>query len=109
MAVNISKPSGGDFNIGNKRVRVRDVTFTGSYAAGGESITPSNVGLKNVLTVLGIVTEAAGATSGIPLRWDPTNNKIQLYESAAAGAPLAEKGAEAYAAATAGRLTFIGT
>jgi hypothetical protein len=110
MAVTISKPSGGDFNIGNKRVRVRDVTFTGNYATGGEAITLSQVGLRTCLTVYGTVTEGAGAATGLPVRWDATNSKLQLYESGAANAPLAEKGsAEAYAATTAGRLTFVGT
>lgn len=114
MSVTITKPStlgstGATFVIGNKRIAVRDCAFSGSYATGGEAIAPKDVGLRSIIAVLGVVTEGAGGTAALPQRWDATNSKLQVYESAAAGSAPAEKGAEAYAASTAGRLTFLGT
>lgn len=110
MAVTITRPTGFPPSnvIGAQRESVRDVAFSGSYAAGGEAITPAQVGLRVIHNVHGVVTEGAGATAALPVRWDATNKKVQLYEAAAAGSPGAEKGAEAYAASTAGRLTFLG-
>lgn len=112
MAITVTRPTsvnGSLFSIGNKRISVRDVAFTGSYAAGGESITPSSVGLHTILQVHGVVTEGAAATAALPIRWDSVAGKLQMYESAASGSPGGEKGAEAYAASTSGRLTFFGT
>lgn len=110
MAVTITRPAGFPPSnvIGARRESIRDVAFTGSYAAGGETITPAQVGLRAIHNVHGVVTEGAAGTAALPIRWDAANRKVQLYEAAAAGSPGAEKGAEAYAASTAGRLTFIG-
>jgi hypothetical protein len=110
MALTITRPAGFPPSnvIGARRESIRDVAFTGSYAAGGEAVTPGQVGLRAIHNVHGVVTEGAGATAALPVRWDATNGKVQLYESAASGSASGEKGAEAYAASTSGRLTFIG-
>lgn len=112
MSVAITKPTnlGRTANqVGAFKERIWDVAFSGSYAAGGEAVTAASVGLHQIVRVQGVVTEAAGATSGLPVLWNAGTSKLQLYESAAAGSPAGEKGAEAYAATTAGRLTFVGT
>jgi hypothetical protein len=41
MAYTVAMQTGGRVNIGNKKMRLADVTFTGSYATGGEAITPA--------------------------------------------------------------------
>lgn len=114
MAVTITPPTQlgktrSTYANGPVKFSHRDVAFTGSYATGGESITPRDVGLRTISHVLGVVTEGAGATAALPIRYDRTNSKLQMYEAAAAGSPGAEKGAEAYAASTSGQLTFVGT
>jgi hypothetical protein len=112
MAVAISKPTDIPENAGQMgplRVRIWDLTFSGSYAATGETISPASVGLKTIIGVIGGIKEAAAATSFIPVYWNPVTGKLQLYESAAAASPLGEKGAEAYAASSSGRITFFGT
>ena len=64
----ITKPSGkADYNMGNKRVRVRDVQLTSgaNYTTGGETITAANVGLNEITEAvpLGLALPSGGATS----------------------------------------------
>lgn len=112
MAYTVAKPAAVPFpdnQEGHYKRRIRDLTFTGSYAVGGETITPRDVGLRQINDVLGIVTEGAGATTALPLRWNRTTGKLQLYTSnGVAPASLAEKTAVAYAASTIGQLHFFG-
>ena len=75
MAIAVAPLTAGKFNIGNKKVRMADVTFTGSYATGGEAITPGSVGMKRIMNVLGNVTEAAGQTTNWQIHWDAANMK----------------------------------
>jgi hypothetical protein len=93
---------------GNKRVTYCDVTFTGSHAAGGETLTARDFALNTIQFVSGVVTEAAGQTAGLPVTYNRSTGKLQMYEAAAAGSPGAEKGAEAYAATTVGHLKVEG-
>jgi hypothetical protein len=114
MAVTITAPAAlgktrATFAVGPVKHSIRDVAFSGSYAAGGETITPAQVGLHAITNVYGIVTEGAAAGTALPVRYDRVNSKLQMYEAAAAGSPGAEKGNEAYAANTQAQLTFVGT
>lgn len=93
---------------GNKRETLADVTFTGSYATGGETLTPRDFAMNTIQFITGIVTEASGATAALPVYWNRSTGKLQMYEAAAAGSPGAEKGAEAYAASSVGHLRIIG-
>lgn len=108
MAISTSLLSGGRFNIGNKKVRMADVTFSGSYATGGETITPSSVGMRRIMNVVGSVTEAAGQTTAWAPHWDAANTKLKLFGATAGATGLTEHAAAAYAAATVGHLVFIG-
>jgi hypothetical protein len=98
MALTIAKVTNGDYVIGNKKVRTRDITFDSSYATGGESLAATDVGLRNVVSVAtdGGAKNAAG-TSLIPVRYDYTNSKLQAfrYDGASAGKAFLEEVAAA--------------
>lgn len=111
MAVAVAKPTNQrrTYNVnGTLKERTWDVTLTGSYATGGESITPASVGLKEISRVNGYVTEASGATTEWVPYWDQTNNKVKLFGAGTGATGLTEHAAAAYAASTAGRITFVG-
>lgn len=113
----ITKPSGvqADTVFGNKKIRIREVILTGgaNYTTGGESITPSMVGLsKRIEQVLtdGGAKNAAG-TLMIPVRFDYSAGKLQIfrYDGASAGkASLEEAAANFDASLFTARITFIG-
>lgn len=112
MAIAVAKPT----NVsrvhnqnGGMKERTFDVTFSGSYATGGETIAPGAVGLKYINRVVGVVTEAAGQTTEWNPHWDGANSKLKLFGAGTGATGLTEHAAAAYAAATAGRLTFQGT
>lgn len=111
MAVAITKPvPSADRTEGNKKHRVRILTFSGNYATGGEAITPQQVGLRRIEMVnfSGVARAADGATAN-PVAWDFTNNKLWFYEGAASGAAIGEKtDAEAHATGAFVRAEFIG-
>jgi hypothetical protein len=109
MAITVAPLTAGKFNIGNKKVRMADVTFTGSYATGGEAITPASVGMKRIMNIPGgLVTEAAGQTTAWSPHWDVVNGKLKLFGAAVGTTGMTEHAAAAYAAATVGHLVFIG-
>lgn len=113
-----------DYVQGSRRVRVRDVAWvSGNYTTGGETIVSTTadgltqaqrlaraVGLySTVENITGHLKDATG-TILLPIEYDRTNSKLQVFESGAANAPLAEKGsAEVFPSGTTGRLTFTGT
>lgn len=111
MAVAVAKPTNmrrTTNQSGALKERTLDITLTGSYATGGEAVTPTTVGLKEIHRVNGYVTEAAGQTTEWVPFWDGTNNKVKLFGAATGATGLTEHAAAAYAAVTAGRITFIG-
>jgi|SRR5215471_1167841 len=85
---------------------IADVTFSGTYAAGGDTYTPSQFGLTRVDAIL---SQAAvgSATTAYVVAPDLANNKIRLMASAAAGTAPTET-ATANQAATVLRLIAIG-
>lgn len=85
-----------------------EVTFTGSYATGGEALDPKAFGLKRIVAVLGSVTEAAGQTTAWFPHWDGPNAKLKLMGAAVGATGMTEHAAAAYAAATVGHLVVIG-
>lgn len=111
MALTIAKVSGGDYVIGNKRVRTRDVTFDSSYATGGETLVPADVGLKTIVCADtgGLArTGAAGATAAV-VSYDYTNQKLQAYVSnGASPALLNEAPSTTNLSTNAVRITFVG-
>jgi len=117
MAVALAKVTDADCTFGNKRMKVRDVTFSGSYATGGETINASDVGLRRIDQCYS-QGFAAGSTptSGNPVGTIVASGGgsvvLRLYElggTGAAGDPFAEKtNSEAYISGQNVRLTFVG-
>lgn len=77
---NITKMS-----TGNKHLVAVDVTFDSSYPTGGESLTPADLGLLNIDFALVDVGAAAAGTSGVVVKYDRTNSKLQAFQAPAAG------------------------
>jgi hypothetical protein len=112
MALAITRATGGDYVAGNKRTHVRNVALSGSYSTGGETITPTAVGLKRIEQVFlhGSAAET-DLTGGWITRVDYQTNgsvKLVLFEAAAAGGVFTQKPAEAYESAASLRVTFVG-
>jgi hypothetical protein len=88
MALTITKVTNGDYVVGNKKIRTRDITFDNSYATGGMSLTAmaTDAGAKN-----------SAGTSVVPVRYDYTNSKLQAYryDGASAGKAFLEEVANA--------------
>lgn len=122
VAVTVTKPTGvTDYVSGNKRVRIRDITFdTGTYVTGGNTVTAAQVGLKRIEIVNFGTQVATNGTSGatanpVGVTYNSTNTAVtfQQYElggTGAAGDPLREKdSAEATLANFTFRVQFVGT
>lgn len=120
--ITVTQPSDVKPTIfGNKDVLWFDITAdTGDYAANGFAITtkslpPNGFGMRHVDFVdVGSVatTGTNGATAnpiGVRYSNSGTTVRFQVYESAAAGSPPAEKGAEAYDANFTFRVMVVGT
>jgi len=110
MAISVAKVTGADSVWGNKRVKVRDITFSGNYATGGEALVASDVDLRVIEQVIpqGVASAADLATSN-SVHYDHANNKLVFYESGASGTAQAEKtNGEAYPTGSILRATFIG-
>jgi len=58
------------------------LTLTSTYVTGGVPIAPSQVGLGSILSLTAV---ASGSdVAGLVAKWDQTNGKIMLFETAAA-------------------------
>jgi len=78
---------------GNMRVGVYSLTFDTSYGTGGDALTPSALGLSEILfMVVAPKNEAAGK---MIYRWDYANNKLQVFYPTGGSAP-ATLGAPAF-------------
>jgi hypothetical protein len=114
MAVALAKIAGADFVTGNKRVKVRTLTFSGNYATNGETVTAASLGLKRIEQVyFGGVAAASTPTTavqmGAVIASDGTSVAIRSYEAAASAAAFLEKdNSEAYITGQTVRATFVG-
>lgn len=118
MAVAITSVAGADFSgLGNKRCRVRTLTFSGTYPVGGETVTAASIGLRKIEQALFHQPVAAGSTPanaeplGCVYATDGQSVTIRTYQlggTGVAGDPLIEKTAEAYITGLNTRVTFIG-
>src|SRR5215831_1000295 len=97
VTIRAQRPLGGV-----ARCVVADVTFSGTYAAGGDTYTASQFGMT---TILAMVPQGVtgSATTGYVALPDIANNKIRLL----AGSPLAET-ATAGQTGTTARVLVIG-
>lgn len=117
MAVALTRVRNASHTANNKRVRVVDAVFSGNYATGGETITPSTsgIGLRVIEQIipngnLALSTDLATANMvGVKLNSTGTSATLTQYEGSAAGTALSEKtNGEAYATGSNIRLTVIG-
>lgn len=122
----ISRPTalslGGnpDITVSNRRFRTRDVTFSASYATGGDLfaattsalIAAQAVGLKeSIMQVLVDNAKNAAGTSLVAVRYDYAAGKLQAYryDGASVGkAFLEEVTAAVDLSLFTARLTFVG-
>ena len=91
---------------GASRSVIADVTFSGTYAAGGDTYTPSQFGMTTILAMVPVAAVGSATTGYVPMP-ELANNKIRLLAGAAAGSPLAET-ATAAQSATVMRMLVIG-
>lgn len=112
MAIAVAQPTGARKSpvivATGLRLVLADVTLTGSYATGGEPLSPGAFGLKRIVQVLGTVTEAAGQTTCWVPHWDNANGKLKLFGAAVGATGATEHAAAAYAASTVGHLVVLG-
>lgn len=112
MALTVAKISGvsTDFVEGNKKVRVRTVTFDSSYATGGEALTASDFGLR-VLTEVRPhgAFRTTDATSAVTVSYDHTNAKLVAYwGNAGSASVLPEVTSTTDLSTYSGRVTAVG-
>lgn len=112
MALSITKVTGvSDEVMGASRRHVRTVTITATPGAGGDTITPAQVGLKRIDEVIahGAFIATGGGASAVVPSWNYATGKLQFYEGGAAvDTPLDEADGTPSLANFTGRLTFIG-
>lgn len=110
MALSIARVAGADHVQGNKKVRVRTVTFDSSYADDGESLTPADVGLKVIEQAIpnGAFIDA-GNDNGILVRYDVAEQKlVAIWGNAGVASVLPEVTAATDLSAYSGVITFVG-
>lgn len=113
MALTVAKVTGADRIEGNKKVKVRTITFDSSYPTGGEALTASTLGFRKVEEVRphGVFRNTDG-TLAVPVSYDHTNSKLLAYQynGASAGvAQLLEVANTTDLSAFSGRVTVVGT
>jgi hypothetical protein len=86
---------------------VADVTFSGTYGAGGDTFTPGIFEMTTILGILPLGPAVGSATTGYEVMPDLTGGKLRLLGGAASGVALAET-ATANQAATVARVLVIG-
>lgn len=113
MAVSATAVTGASTVQGNKRVRVYDLAFSGTYPTGGESVTAASVGLQKIEQVqlsgnVGESDETGAWVTKVSFASSGASVLISLFEGSTAGTVLTQKPAEAYESASEVRATFIG-
>lgn len=102
MATTLTRPfPGSDFSVANKKFRIRDVAFSGSYQDDGteSSVTTAQIGCKRIhaAIVQAGVAAASNLATGNPVAATVnsagTSVEFTLYEdlAVAAAAPIGEK------------------
>lgn len=66
--------------MGNARARLVTVTYSGTYAQGGDSITPGSVGFSEILAIFpSPVGESLGANRSEVAQYNSATGKLVLY------------------------------
>lgn len=107
----VTKVSGGDYVIGNKKVRTRDVVLStgANWTAAGESLTPAMVNLRRVISAT--CELADNGTLSFQVDYDIANKLLIAYgqnatPGAAVGQPKVTGGTDLSAFSV--RITFVG-
>ena len=84
MALSIADPEKHGV-IGDLKYQIRVITFDSSYPTAGESLTPANVQLSDIIAVidLGPAVASTPITRRVGLSYDDVNQKLQAYGSVA--------------------------
>lgn len=70
--------------VGAGKMVVADVTFSGTYAAGGDTYTNAQFEMTNIDAIVDMGASVASATTGLVLAPDLANKKLRLLGMAAA-------------------------
>lgn len=89
------------------KICIVDVTFSGTYGAGGDTYTNALLGMSSSVEAIVDAGTVASATTGFLLSPDITNKKLRLLGGAASGIALAES-AVGNQAATVSRVVVFG-
>lgn len=96
---------------GTDRVVIADLVFSSNYAAGGESLPASALGLTNLFSISGAGGAAPATDRATADVWgyDYATSKVLFYQTGtAADGPLNQKGNEAYITGCSIRVLAIG-
>jgi hypothetical protein len=99
------------FVFGTKRMVLATLALdTGDYAAGGFAVTAGQFGLNRINEIIfpGAALEVSATPTGQLPYFNAATSKVQIFQSAAADAPFAEKGAEAFGTGASVRVVVIG-
>src|SRR6266516_2758770 len=77
---------------GASRMVIADVTFSSSYAAGGDTYTNSLFEMDTIDAIVDCGAAVGSTTTGYVLSPDLANKKLRLLGGAASGVALAETG-----------------
>lgn len=80
MALTISLAGDWLSSFGNKRAVTGTITFDSSYATGGESLTPANIGLGKIERIT-----FNQAEDGYVFKYDYANQKVMAYSAVPGG------------------------
>lgn len=99
-----AKPVGGGylFDSDQSYELVVELVLTGSYATGGEVVAPTFKSLMKTIGGGNVIFVTFGNKLGYYFEYDYVNDKVQVRQDAAAGAPSAELAAAAYPGALTG-------
>lgn len=89
-AVTVAVNTRGAVDGGVARSVIATVTWSSSYAANGDTYTPSQFGMTTILAIDPLGAAAGAAGVGYVVGVDITNKKLLLYGGAASGVGLAQ-------------------
>lgn len=93
MAIAISNvhPQFPQLSLGNVEAKLVKLTYSGTYATGGDSLTPALLGMSQILAVQLLPDAATAAIAGFTFQYNYSTQKVMAFdEGAVADAPLTE-------------------
>src|SRR3954471_5623905 len=81
-----------DGGMGATRCVTADVTFSGTYGAGGDTYTNAQFEMDSIDAIMPMGPAVVSATTGYAVMPDLSGKKLRLMGGAAAGVALAETG-----------------